>query len=198
MKNIKRPNLNELSLMTNAEKDVLITHLFDRLDILENKIEPNSTLQRIETDEEADDRRKFRRMKIPAVNSSVCEIMLSVPKEDASEEYKRNYSMAIDKAKRNSDRYHHNTTQVNLIPFRLHDISMAGCSMSNHDEEFSYFLEPHKVYGNCKIITPNQEEITVTFEIMSKRRTESGENHKFNELIGLKFIDIKHLKHAKN
>lgn len=197
MKSIKRPNPDELALMNKEEKNVLIAHLFDRVDFLENKLEKferrNPVLPNLEIDEE-DDRRKFRRMKIPTVNASFCEILLPPPEEDSPEEYKKHYELAMDKAKRNNSRYHQNVTTVNLISFRLYDVSMAGCSMLNHDEEFSYFLTPDKIYNDCKIITSDREEITVTFKIMTKRHIENNDNHKFSELIGLRFIDIKHLR----
>lgn len=69
---------------------------------------------------------------------------------------------------------------------------MAGCSMVNHDEEFSYFLMPDTVYENCKIISTGQEKVTISFKIMSKRSLEAYGEHKFNELIGIQFLAIEH------
>lgn len=65
--------------------------------------------------------------------------------------------------------------------------------MLNCDEELSYFLTPHTIYENCKIVTPTQDEINVSFKIMSKRRMEANEitkDYPFNELIGVEFLKI--------
>ena len=190
MKNIKRLNDNELLALSNKEKECLITHLFDVVEDLEFKLE--AALNEKIGDEIAHERRKFQRATIPSANASFCEIMLVEPATDSTPDYKHHYTLAIDKAKRNSSRYWHKSNEVNFIAFRLHDISMAGCSMINHDEEFSYFLMPDMVYEDCKIIATGQEKITISFQIMTKRLLEPYGLHKFNELIGIKFLDVKH------
>jgi hypothetical protein len=191
MKNVKRLSESELFALSNPEKERLILRLFDVVEELEFKLD---SLMSGENHE----RRKFQRSTIPSANSSFCEIMITEPKDDSHSDYKHHYTLAIDKAKRNSSRYWHNSKEVNFIAFRLHDICMGGCSMINHDEEFSYFLQPEMTYENCKIIVTGQEKITVSFKIMAKRRLEPYGLHKFNELIGIKFIDVKHhQQHSK-
>lgn len=190
MKNVKRLNEKELIALSNEEKERLITHLFDVVEDLELKLE--SALGEKISDATSQERRKFQRLTVPSENSSFCEILLAEPNVDSTPDYKHHYTLAIDKAKRNSSRYWHNSNEVNFVAFRLHDISMAGCSMFNHDEEFSYFLMPDMVYENCKIISTGQERITISFKIMTKRSLEPYGLHKFNELIGIKFLDVKH------
>lgn len=195
MKNVKRLNENELFALNNSEKERLITHLFDVVEDLEFKLE--SALNEKIGDAVSHERRKFQRSTIPSANASFCEIMLAEPDADSAPDYKHHYTLAIDKAKRNNSRYWHNSNEVNFVAFRLHDISMAGCSMINHDEEFSYFLMPDMVYENCKIIATGEEKITISFKIMTKRLLEPYGLHKFNELIGIKFLDVKHHNHSK-
>ncbi len=190
MKNVKRLNHDELSTMSNAEKERLIIHLFDLVADLESELE-NVSIRPHDDDANNNERRKFQRNALPALNSNYCEIMLAEPTENSTSEYKRNYWFAIDKAKHNSSRHWHKSNEVNFVAFRLNDISMAGCSMVNHDEEFSYFLTPDKIYENCKIIATRQEKITVSFKIMTKFRLEPCGLHKFNELIGVQFLDVK-------
>ncbi|MDD2865095.1 MAG: hypothetical protein PHC99_10315 [Methylococcales bacterium] len=193
MKNVKRLNEKELSALNNKEKERLIIHLFDVVEDLEFKLE--SPLSEKINDAISHDRRKFQRLTVPSENASFCEIMLAEPNEDSTPDYKHHYTLAIDKAKRNNSRYWHNSTEINYVAFRLHDISMAGCSMVNHDEEFSYFLQPDMIYENCKIISTGQEQITISFKVMTKRLLEPYGLHKFNELIGIKFLDVKHHHH---
>jgi hypothetical protein len=188
MKGVKRLNANELFALNDLEKEQLIHQLFDTVEELEFK------LNMLENEKNGGhhDRRKFQRSTIPSSNASFCEIMIIEPQENSPSDYKHHYKLAIDKAKRNSSRYWHNSKEVNFVAFRLHDICMGGCSMLNHDEEFSYFLQPDTIYENCNIIATGQERITVSFKIMGKRSLEPYGLHKFNELIGLKFIDVKH------
>lgn len=189
MKNISCPTLEELPLMSSKEKDKLIISLFEWLETLQDrleKIEKNS----VHSIQEENERRKFERMKVPIVNSNFCEIMLPKPKEDSSLEYKQNYDIAINKLKHNHNYFGYCTTAINLIRFRLYDVSVAGCSLLNHDEEFSYFLIPHKIYEDCHIIIPGKDDLIVSIEIMSKRNIECYDAHKFNELVGIKFIAI--------
>jgi hypothetical protein len=143
-------------------------------------------------------RRRYGRRKIPIAKSSFCEIALPVPGNDATAEYKKNYTAAIDKAK------HSLSSRKNapdLIYLELYDVSLAGCSLLNHDEEFSHFLTPHTIYENSKIIMPDGSELPVSFEIMTKRiiefdesdeSNESDDSGIMNELVGIKFLDIKH------
>jgi hypothetical protein len=194
MKSIKRLNESELFALSNTEKERLIFRLFDVVEDLEFKLD---ALMNKYGDIDYD-RRKFQRSTIPSTNSSFCEILLAEPKDDSSPEYRHNYSLAIDKAKRNSSRYWHNSKEINFVAFRLRDICMGGCSIVNHDEEFSYFLQPDTVYENCKIIVTGQEKMIISFKIMAKRCLEPYGVHKFNELIGIKFIDVKHhQQHSK-
>ncbi|MDD5227645.1 MAG: flagellar brake protein [Methylococcales bacterium] len=136
-------------------------------------------------------RRRYDRKKIPIAKSSFCEMVLPIPKSDATDEYKQNYVTAIDKVKNNLTS---KNNAINSICLELYDVSLAGCSLLNHDEEFSYFLTPRTTYENSKIIMPDDNEISVSFEIMSKRVIEFDESDDvdvFNELIGIKFLDIK-------
>jgi c-di-GMP-binding flagellar brake protein YcgR len=146
-------------------------------------------------------RRKYFRKKIPIANSSFCEIVLTIPESDAEPEYKQHYTAATDRIRYNLTRQKKDsiaaTTKdqsVNLIRLNLYDVSLAGCSMLNNDEEFSYFLNPHMVYENCKITMPNASAIRVSFEIMMKRTVDPDEFENvgaFKELVGIKFLNIK-------
>jgi c-di-GMP-binding flagellar brake protein YcgR len=138
-------------------------------------------------------RRKYSRKKIPVAKSSFCEIVLPIPKSDATDEYKQNYATAIEKIKFNLSR---KKNAINLICLELYDVSLAGCSLLNHDKEFSYFLTPNTIYEHCKIIMPDGSEINVSFEIMMKRTIESDESDEpdrvetLNELVGIRFLGI--------
>lgn len=201
MNNVKRLNHDELFAMNNAEKEQLIAHLFDVVEALEYQLEGSGYEARVDSHEKSpppDERRIYQRTSLPSFNSTYCEIQLAEPLDNSTPEYKRHYTIAIDKAKHNSSRYWHNSNEINFISFRLHDISMAGCSMVNHDEEFSYFLQPNMVYENCRIVVTGQEKITVSFKTMAKHSLEPYGLHKFNELIGIKFLDVKHhQEHSK-
>jgi hypothetical protein len=140
-------------------------------------------------------RRKHYRKKIPVVDSSFCEIILSQPKKNATEEYKENYRVATEQIKRkllfeNSGTKIADEIASRLIRLSLYDVSLSGCSMLNYDKEFSYFLTPQTIYENCKIIMPDGNEISVSFEIMAIRDFESPDGE-FNELVGIKFLGIK-------
>lgn len=149
-------------------------------------------------------RRRHSRTKIP-MNDSVfcfCEMVLPMPQQDSTLEYKQNYTAATDRIKQKlfdkSDKrrkFNVKTSEIliNLIQLELYDISQSGCSMLNCDEALSYFLTPHTIYEKCRIVTPNQDEINVSFKIMSKRSIEYQENttgDSFNELIGVEFLEI--------
>lgn len=138
-------------------------------------------------------RRKHYRKKIPVVDSSFCEIRL--PEKDDSDEYKKNYHAVTEQIKRklligNSGSKTVDETSSNLMRLSLYDVSLSGCSMLNCDREFSCFLTPQTIYENCRIIMPDGNEISVSFEIMAVRSFESPEGE-FNELVGIKFLDIK-------
>ncbi len=197
--NTKSPSLEELSLMTVAERDLLTIYIFNILDSLEYKLEKMEfNYQAVRNlDENLPERRKFPRTKIPAKNSSFCELMLPTPKEDSSEEYKKKYALAIEESKRSHIHSDYCPMSINLIHFQLFDISMSGCSILNHNEVFSYFLMPHKIYENCRIVMPNSDEIIVSFEIMTQRNIECYDAHEFNEIIGLKFIHVDYRRRAK-
>lgn len=143
-------------------------------------------------------RRKHYRKKIPIANSSFCEIVLTVPASDAPLDYKQHYESATTKIRDNLTKQKWDSVatipkeqSINLIRLNLYDVSLSGCSMLNRDEEFSYFLNKHAVYENCKIVMPNNNEIRVSFEIMMRRRIEFDDVEAFNELVGIRFLDIK-------
>lgn len=183
--------MNELSQMSNHDKDALIFHLLNCVNKLEERI---SKIEKIGSDA---DRRRFTRTKIPTVNSSFCEIPLPAPKNDSFVEYKENYNIAIEKIKQNHTRYGFCPTAVNIASFRLFDISMGGCSLLNCDKEFSYFLAVHRIYENCRIITADQNEIMISLEIVGKRPIQCFDGHEFTELVGIKFLEVSH-KFTKN
>lgn len=141
-------------------------------------------------------RRKHYREKIPVVDSSFCEIQLHVPDKAASLKYKKNYRAALAHIQRKLLLENEGTPRADtgelshLIRLSLHDVSLSGCSMLNCDKEFSYFLKPQDIYENCRIVMSNGSEINISFEIMTIRNLElpTGE---FNELIGIKFLNIK-------
>ena len=80
---------------------------------------------------------------------------------------------------------------LNLIRLDLHDISLSGFSMTNYNEAFSFFLMPNTIYENCTLIMPGHGEVSVSFEIMMKRRVETRKIGEFAELVGIKFIKLK-------
>ena len=150
-------------------------------------------------------RRRHSRMKIPVHDSifCFCEIVLPMPQHDSALEYKQNYTAATDKIRQKlfdksekSRKFNAIASEIliNLVQLELYDISQSGCSMLNCDEELSYFLTPHTTYEKCRIVTPNQDEINVSFKIMSKRTVRFHEitdgDDAFNELIGVEFLKI--------
>jgi thiol peroxidase len=145
-------------------------------------------------------RRECFRIGVPITNPCYCKILLPVPKEDATVEYKCAYELAINKIQNRIDdtlKKQHRVTKtvtrnkdVNYcMQIDLHDVSASGCSMVNYDEEFSYFLMPHTIYDNCTVFIPNYGEVKVNLKIMSKRKADSI-LHGFNELIGITFIGM--------
>ena len=141
-------------------------------------------------------RRKCFRVDISATNSCYCKIRLPVLKEDASKEYKLAYELALHKIQRKMEdelkqqKYSNsiairNKSLNNCMRLNLYDISSNGCSMISDDEEFFYFLTQHTIYENCTIVIPNHGEIQVSFKIMTNHKI-----GKFNELIGISFINV--------
>lgn len=150
-------------------------------------------------------RRQHNRMKIPVDGSSFCEIVLSNPTQDANEEYRQNYAIVttkirnklLEKLKLEQEQPSHTRQKqeilINLIQLGLYDVSQAGCSVLNYDETYSYFLTPDTVYENCRIVMPNNNELTTSFKIVSRRHFKSSENEEltiFTELVGIKFLKI--------
>ncbi len=80
---------------------------------------------------------------------------------------------------------------MNLIRLDLHDISLSGFSVTNYREEFSCFLTRGTIYENCMLIMPDHAEVSVSFEIMMKRKLDTHKVGEFAELVGTKFIKIK-------
>lgn len=125
-----------------------------------------------------------------------CNIQLAAPKEGATA-YKHAYALATNKIyeKLKAQRHSINTVipdiaSANVMQLNLRDISSTGCSMMNHDHEFSYFLTPSTIYKNCTIHMPDGEEIKVSFRIMLQHRVESHLIVSFNEVIGVEFINM--------
>jgi c-di-GMP-binding flagellar brake protein YcgR len=81
---------------------------------------------------------------------------------------------------------------LNLIRLDLNDISLSGFSMKNYNPAFSYFLTPELIYENCALIMPGHGEVNVSFEIMMQRPLETQKVGAFAELLGVKFIELKH------
>lgn len=81
--------------------------------------------------------------------------------------------------------------EMDLITLPLHDVSLSGFSMTNYQEEFSFFLERGLIYENCKLIMPNHGEVNVSIEIMVKRKTEGHRIGEFAELVGVKLINTR-------
>jgi|GEM_PF-1224625 len=142
-------------------------------------------------------RRKHSRLKVVNTDSTACfcEIVLERPAQNASEEYRWHYNIATDKIRTELLK---NTSPskeilINLLRLDLYDISQSGCAILNYDEAYSYFLTPERMYENCKIVMPNQNELLVSFQVVSKRNIKLQESNamtKFNELVGVKFLKI--------
>lgn len=80
---------------------------------------------------------------------------------------------------------------LHLIRLNLHDISLSGFSVTNHREEFSFFLTRGTIFENVNLIMPDFGEVSVSFEIMMKRKIESHKIGEFAELVGVKFMKMK-------
>ncbi len=80
---------------------------------------------------------------------------------------------------------------LNLIRLNLHDISLSGFSVTNHNEEFSFFLTRGTIFENANLIMPGFGEVSVSFEIMMKRQIEAHKVGEFAELVGVKFQKMK-------
>jgi hypothetical protein len=126
-----------------------------------------------------------------------CNIQLATPKEGATAAYKQAYTLATNKIYEKLKAQRHSISAVipdiasaNIMQLNLRDISSTGCSMMNHDHEFSYFLAPQTVYKNCTIHMPDGDEIRVSFKIMLQHRVESHHIVGFNEIIGVEFINM--------
>jgi thiol peroxidase len=148
-----------------------------------------------------DNRRNSFRINIPASNGCYCKIVLPIPEENAPMKHKQAYLAAVDKIQNKINeklkKQHHsidiaesNQNSRHYMELHLHDISAAGCSMLNYDEEFSPFLMPHTIYENCTIFIPNYGEATISFQLMSKHKVEHNKKGEFNELIGIEFIGM--------
>jgi|GEM_PF-736691 len=148
-----------------------------------------------------DNRRNSFRINIPASSGCYCKILLPIPEENAPMKHKQAYLAAVDKIQSKINEKltkQHRSTNVaesnqdfhRYMKLHLHDISAAGCSMINCDEEFSPFLMPHTIYENCTIFIPNYGEATISLELMSKHKVEHNKKGKFNELIGIEFIGM--------
>ena len=143
-------------------------------------------------------RRRHSRLKVINANSTpcFCEIVLETPAQNASEEYRQHYSVVTDKIRTQLLKNMPPSKEilVNLLRLDLYDISQSGCAILNHDEAYSYFLTPEKMYENCKIVMPNQNELRVSFRVVSKRHIKLHEAQEvasnFNELVGVKFLKI--------
>lgn len=142
-------------------------------------------------------RRKHSRLKVISADATTCfcEIVLERPAQNASEEYRWHYNMATDKIRTELLKNTEPSKEIliNLLRLDLYDISQSGCAILNHDEAYSYFLTPEKMYENCKIVMPNQHELLVSFQVVSKRHIKLQESNamtKFNELVGVKFLKV--------
>ena len=82
-------------------------------------------------------------------------------------------------------------SKTDLISLHLHDISLSGFSMRNHDEEFSFFLESGTIHENCSLIMPEHGEVNISFNVMLKRQIESHKVGEFSELVGIKLLKMK-------
>jgi c-di-GMP-binding flagellar brake protein YcgR len=80
---------------------------------------------------------------------------------------------------------------LDLILLPLHDISLSGFSMTNYNEEFSPFFEKGLIYESCTLKMPNHDEVSISFEIVMKRKTEAHKMGEFAELVGGHFIKMK-------
>jgi thiol peroxidase len=126
-----------------------------------------------------------------------CNLQLLAPKKGATTAYKQAHILATNKIyeKLKAQRHSINTAIpdiafANMMQLNLRDISSTGCSMMNHDHEFSYFLTPNTIYKNCTIHMPDGEEIKVSLKIMLQHRVENPHIVGFNEIIGVEFIDM--------
>jgi c-di-GMP-binding flagellar brake protein YcgR len=80
---------------------------------------------------------------------------------------------------------------LNLIRLPLHDISLSGFSVTNYSEEFSFFFTRGTVCENCNLVMPDFGEVSISFEVMMKRKIEAHKMGEFAELIGTKFLKMK-------
>ncbi len=81
---------------------------------------------------------------------------------------------------------------INIIRLPLHDISLSGCSMTNYNQEFSYFLTLGTICESVTLVTPNEAEIPIEFEVMMKRTDSMHKAGEFAELVGVKFANLRH------
>lgn len=134
----------------------------------------------------------------PLTTSCYCNIPLSEPKENATPAYRQAYTLATSKIyeklksqQRQSDKkVMSDVNVVNVMRLNLRDISSTGCSMFNHDHEFSYFLTPHTIYKDCIIHMPDNVEVKVSFKIMLKKMIEHSTKGGCNEVIAVEFINM--------
>jgi len=126
-----------------------------------------------------------------------CKIKLPTFNANGTAEYKRAYVLATNKIYEELKSQRHSIATVipdiriaNIMLLNLRDISATGCSMFNHDEAFSYFLVLHKTYKNCTLHMPDGVEIQVSLKIVLKHHIEHHNTGKFNEIIGVEFIDM--------
>ncbi len=80
---------------------------------------------------------------------------------------------------------------LNLIDLDLHDIGLAGFSMTNYSKAFSFFLTLHSIHENCTLIMPGHDDVSVSFEIMTISKIQTRKAGEFAELVGVKFIELK-------
>lgn len=132
----------------------------------------------------------------PLTTSCYCNIPLSMPKHNATEEYKHAYSQAVSKIHEKWKSQQQNVAAsidnklANVMQLNLRDISSTGCSLFNYDEAFSYFLTPNTIYKNCIIHMPDNAKIKVSCKIVLKKRVEHNIEGKFSEIVAVEFINM--------
>ena len=143
-------------------------------------------------------RESFRINTITSVRTlCYCKIELAALKKNSPAAYKQAYALATNKIYEKLKSQRHSISAIipdfvsaNVMQLNLRDISSSGCSILNHDHEFSYFLSPSTVYKNCTIHMPDGDEIKVSFKIMLQHRVESHHIVGFNEIIGVEFTNM--------
>ena len=88
---------------------------------------------------------------------------------------------------------------VNVLELRMIDLSMTGCALMNHVQNYSHFLPVNRTYKNCVLELPDHGECIIDMEIMMQSELEETDDKTvdFSQFVGMKFLDVSQVVESK-